>query len=175
MTSKPIAQATGHKEVRAGVPHVVFSRTFAAPVEDVWAAITESDRLARWIGSWTGDPAEGHVSFRMLFEGDEPSDEKFTIDECDEPRRLAITTWMPSEGDHPDSWHLELDLSEADGVTTFTFAQSVPEPTMAEGVGPGWDYYLDRMVAAETGGDVAAIDFNDYHPSLSAYYVAEFS
>ena len=175
MTTTPTAQATGHKEVRAGEPHVVFSRTFAAPIEDVWAAVTESDRLARWIGSWTGDPAEGHVTFHMLFEGDDPSDERFTIDECEAPRRLAITTFMPSEGDHPDSWHLELDLAEVDGVTTFTFAQSVPVPDMAEGVGPGWDYYLDRMVVAEAGGDVSAVSFDDYHPVFSEHYRNEFS
>lgn len=32
---------------------LVFERTFHAPIEDVWAAVTESDRLARWIGVWT--------------------------------------------------------------------------------------------------------------------------
>lgn len=175
MTTTPTARATGHKEVRGGVPHVVFTRTFTAPIEDVWAAVTESDRLARWIGSWTGDPAEGHVTFRMLYEGDEASDERFTIDECEPPRRLEITTSMPSEGEQPDSWHLELDLTEADGVTTLTFAQSVPVAALAEGVGPGWDYYLDRMVTAEAGGDVAAVSFDDYHPALADHYRKEFA
>ena len=51
---------------------LVQTRTFRAPVEDVWAAVTEPERLARWIGTWTGDPASGSVDFRMLFEGDEP-------------------------------------------------------------------------------------------------------
>jgi uncharacterized protein YndB with AHSA1/START domain len=175
MTTTPTAQATGHKEVRAGLPHVVFSRTFAAPIEDVWAAITESDRLARWIGSWTGDPDEGHVAFQMLYEGDEVPNEKFTIDECEAPRRLAITTAMPYDGENPETWHLELDLTEEGGVTTFTFAQSVPEPAMAESVGPGWDYYLDRMVTAEAGGDVAALSFDDYYPVFAEHYRIEFS
>ena len=39
------------------------------PIESVWAAVTEPERLARWIGTWTGDPASGQVDFRMLFEG----------------------------------------------------------------------------------------------------------
>ncbi len=42
-----------------------------------------------------------------------------------------------------------LDLAEVDGVTTLTFGQSLPDPAWAESVGPGWDYYLDRLVAAE--------------------------
>ena len=28
------------------------SATFRAPIEDVWAAVTEPERLARWIGTW---------------------------------------------------------------------------------------------------------------------------
>ena len=36
---------------------VVVSRTFRAPIEDVWASVTEPDRTARWFGTWTGDAA----------------------------------------------------------------------------------------------------------------------
>ena len=31
-----------------------LTRTFRAPIEDVWAAVTEPERLARWIGTFTG-------------------------------------------------------------------------------------------------------------------------
>ena len=165
--------ATGRNELRHGIPYVVMTRQFRAPIDDVWAAVTESDRLARWIGTWSGDPAEGRVTFQMRYEGDDASPEEFVIDECEPPRRLAITTEGPYETEQV-TWHLELDLAETDGVTTLTFAQSVPDPAMAESVGPGWDYYLDRMVVAETGGDVAAVDFDDYYPALSEHYKGEF-
>ena len=166
--------ATGHQELRHGTPFLVMTREFRAPIEDVWAAITESDRLARWIGTWSGDPVEGEVVFRMTYEGDDdPPGERFVIEECEEPRRLAITT-EASYDDRQVTWHLELDLAEAEGVTTLTFAQSVPDPAMAHDVGPGWDYYLDRMVAAEAGGDPATIDFDDYYPALSDHYKNEF-
>ncbi len=169
-----VPTATGRREVRDGRPYVVLERTFRAPIDDVWAAITESDRLARWIGSWTGDPATGRVVFRMLYEGDGMPEEDFAIDECTPPRRLAITTTAPYDGETLVTWQLELDLVESDGVTTLVFAQSVPDPPMAESVGPGWEYYLDRMVAAETGGDPAIISFDDYYPGLSAHYKGEF-
>ncbi len=165
--------ATGHRELRHGNPYLVMTREFRAPIEDVWAAVTESDRLARWIGTWSGDPADGRVSFQMRFAGDDVPSEEFVIDECEAPRRLAITTEAPYEQGNV-TWHLELDLAEAGGVTTLTFAQSVPDPAMAQGVGPGWDFYLDRMVVAETGGDVAAVVFDDYYPALSEHYKGEF-
>ena len=161
---------TGYRETRDGHDVVVLTRQFSAAVEDVWAAVTEPDRLERWIGTWEGDPADGWVGFRMTAESPDASAERMWIDECDPPRRLATHSSTPY-GD----WHLALDLDERDGVTTLTFAQRMSDPGVAADVGPGWDYYLDRLVAAETGGDVAAVDFTDYHPADSDYYRALFS
>jgi uncharacterized protein YndB with AHSA1/START domain len=175
MTSTPTTPtATGHKEVRDGQDYVLFTRTFRAPIDDVWAAVTESDRLGRWLGTWEGDPAEGHVIFQMGFEDDVPA-ERMDIDVCEPPRRLEITTSTPTDGESPETWHLRIELVERDGVTTLTFAQDVPEPEMASGVGPGWDYYLDRMVVAEEGGDPGSLDFDDYYPRLADHYRAEFA
>ncbi|WP_134764817.1 hypothetical protein [Nocardioides sp. 1609] len=76
MTATP----TGRRETRHGHDSVVLERTLRAPVESVWAAITESDRLARR------------------------------------------------------------------------------------------EWYLDRLAAAETGGDVAGLDLGDHHPALEEHY-----
>ena len=67
-------QPTGRQEERHGETFLVFERTFRAPIQDVWAAVTESDRMARWIGVWTGDPASGAVTFRMTAEGEDVDD-----------------------------------------------------------------------------------------------------
>ncbi|MDR7384626.1 SRPBCC family protein [Promicromonospora iranensis] len=162
--------ATGRKERRPDGTYIALTRTFRAPIEDVWAAITEPDRLARWIGRWSGDPATGKIDVEMLYEGDDVEPEEYAIDACDAPRRLELTSRGTYGEDTPATWHLKLDLAETDGVTTLTFAQSMDDPAMAENVGPGWEYYLDRLVAAETGGDPAAIDFGGYYPALAGYY-----
>ncbi|NMO02686.1 SRPBCC family protein [Gordonia sp. TBRC 11910] len=166
---------TGRRHDSDGETYCVWQREFNAPIDDVWAAVTEPERLARWIGTWTGDPADGHVRFQMLFEGDDATGEMFTIDECEPPHRLRITTSMPNDGENPEHWLLRLDLEETDGVTTLTFAQNVPDLKLAQGVGPGWDYYLDRMVAAESGGSVESIVFDDYSSSMTEYYRNEFA
>jgi hypothetical protein len=88
------------------------------------------------------------------------------IRECDPPRFLAVTAHTPQ-----GPWNLELALTERDGVTELTFSQPGIDPAEAESVGPGWEYYLDRLVAAETGGDVTTIDFErDYFPAMAAHY-----
>ena len=147
---------------------LVIIRTFHAPIEDVWASVTEPERLERWIGTYAGDPTSGEVMFRMTAEDENASAEAMKIRECEPPRRLALTSHVGEE-----SWFLELDLTEADGVTTLTFSQPDINPQAAESVGPGWEYYLDRLVAAETGGDVAAIDWDrDYYPAMQEHYRA---
>jgi uncharacterized protein YndB with AHSA1/START domain len=163
-------EPTGRRETRNGHEVVAFTRGFQAPVEDVWAAVTEPHRLERWIGTWEGDPADGWVGFRMTAESPDASAERMWVDECVPPRRLATHSTTP-DGD----WHLALDLEEHDGLTTLTFSQRMSDPEVAANVGPGWDYYLDRLVAAETGGDVGAVDFAEYHPGDSDHYRALFT
>lgn len=172
MSQQPDAHGT--KQVHDGRTFIEFSRTFSAPIEDVWAAVTESDRLARWIGEWTGDPAQGAVQFRMGFEED-ATEERMQIDACEPPHLLRLTSTVLSDDAEQQQWRFRIDLAEADGVTTLLFAQDVPTPAMAEGVGPGWEYYLDRLLVAETGGDPATVEWDDYYPALSEHYRALFA
>lgn len=151
-----------------GEPRLLLTRDFRAPIEDVWAAVTEPARLQRWIGTFAGDPASGRVSFSMTAEGEAPAQDVHIV-ECDPPRLLVVTF---ESAERP--WRLELSLTEARGITRLTFAQPGIDPVEAESVGPGWEFYLDRLVAAENGGDVAAIDFDrDYYPAMLEYYRAQ--
>ena len=88
---------------------------------------------------------------------------------CEPPHRLHLTTQVGEE-----QWLLELDLTHADGVTTLTFAQPGVPAEQVGAVGPGWDYYLDRLVDVETGADPALRDFErDYYPATSEHYTGQ--
>lgn len=160
---------TGKIEHREGRHVLVQTRQLRAPIEDVWAAVTEPERLARWIGSWEGDPSTGSVHFRMLFEEGHPG-ETMVIRVCDPPHRLHVTSQVGDE-----VWLLDLELSHAGGITTLTLSQPGVTVEQAGGVGPGWDYYLDRLVDVESGEDPARRDFErDYYPATSEHYTAQF-
>lgn len=160
---------TGRRERRSFGEAIVLERTFAAAVEDVWAAVTEPERLQRWIGTWDGDPDSGQVVFRMTAEGDDVAAETIHIDDCVPPYLLRARIDV---ADPPgQEWHWELHLRHDAGTTTLTFVQSAAGDVPIGDVGPGWEYYLDRLVAAEAGGDVASIDFErDYYPAMSSHY-----
>lgn len=161
----------GRRESRAGEQMIVFTRTFAAPLEDVWAACTEPERMQRWIGTWTGDPATGEVAFRMTAEGDDVAEEVYLVQACEPPHRFVLRSRdaapFSSDGSGPRvAWQHTLSLSEAAGVTTLTFTQVVPDgpvgADMVASVGPGWDYYLDRLVTVFGDADLAQIRFEPY-------------
>ena len=148
-------------------PHgreVLIERHFRAPVGDVWAAMTEPDRLERWIGRWEGDPATGKVTFFMTAEGEDVGGEDLTITECSPPHRFAADT---SVGDAV--WHLRFELTQEGDVTTLVFAQALGDDPLAS-VGPGWEYYVERLARALEGTDAGDVDWDDYYPRMSAYY-----
>lgn len=140
-----------------------FVRTFDAPITDVWSAITDSDRLARWYGSWTGDPTTGTVEVLMTAE-EGATPETVRIIACEAPTSLVVEVPSP---DGP--WHLDASLREEDGVTTLHFVQRLAEPYDASDIGPGWQFYLDRLDAV-LSGSVLPEDWDAYHPALKGRY-----
>lgn len=161
-----MSDVTARRESIDNAEHLVWTRTFTAPIDDVWAAITEPERMQRWIGTWDDDPATGRVTFRMTAEGEDAPPEATVIDVCDPPTRLRVHI----DGDEPSSsWTLDLALSETGGVTTLRFAQLLTADLPVDMVGPGWEYYLDRLVAVLHGHEAGEVQWADYEPLMADY------
>jgi uncharacterized protein YndB with AHSA1/START domain len=140
---------------------VVVTRTFRAPIEDVWASVTESDRTARWFGPWKGEGRPGGtIQYQMIQEEGAPWSEA-TIEACEAPTRLALNS--------PGA-HLELLLSTVDGGTELRLVHHLPSPDALGDYGPGWEFYLDALVASRD--DTPMPSFEDYYPSMKPYYEA---
>ena len=160
---------TGAPESIDGQEHLVLTRTFHAPVADVWAAVTDSERLGRWFATWTGDPASGRVQVTWAYEDEMPT-ETYVIEVCEEPTRLRVH----NENDDPTQvWTLDLQLSEEAGVTTLRFAQVLTDRSVVTDVGPGWEYYLDRLEETVRTGAPATVEWEGYL-ALSGEYAAAF-
>jgi uncharacterized protein YndB with AHSA1/START domain len=145
---------------------LVLTRTFRAPIGDVWASLTEPERTARWFGPWQGEAAPGGtVKVQMVLEEGKPWMD-MTVDACEPPRRLAL-----SAGDEDDRWHLELELTERAGTTELRFTQHLTSTGGVGEMGPGWEFYLDALVASREGGPLPV--FDDYYPSMKDHFESQ--
>ena len=145
---------------------LVLTRTFRAPVDDVWASITDPERTARWFGPWRGEAAPGKaIEVQMVHEEGKPWT-AMTIDACEPPRRLAL-----SAVDDYGNWRLDLALTEDKGVTELRFTQHLTDTAGVGDIGPGWEYYLDALVASRDGGPVPV--FDDYYPAMKEHFEAQ--
>jgi uncharacterized protein YndB with AHSA1/START domain len=157
MSPTPTGRLSGHD--------LVLTRRFRAPIDDVWASVTEPERTARWFGGWEGDGRPGGaIKVQMIQEEGRPWID-MTVDACEAPRRLAIS----SPGEH--GWRMELALTEAAGVTELRFTHYLTSTAAVGDYGPGWEFYLDALVAAREG--TPAPVFTDYYPAQQAYFAAQ--
>jgi uncharacterized protein YndB with AHSA1/START domain len=166
MNPPPPPIPTGRVVETATGLDLVVTRTFAATAEDVWASITEPERLGRWFGTWSGDAGVGRiVTLTMLAEEGNPT-AQVTIDACDPPHHLAV-----SVADEMGGWRLEARVAEHDGTTTLELVHHLDDGASPGDFGPGWEYYLDLLRASRDG--TAPPAFDDYHPALSAHFDAQ--
>ncbi len=49
-------------------------------------------------------------------------------------------------------------------------AGTLTDPQLVGSVGPGWEYYLERLAAVVAGGDADACDFDEFYPALEPHY-----
>jgi uncharacterized protein YndB with AHSA1/START domain len=149
-----------------GRQRLEFRRSWPDPLDDVWAALTEPDRLARWIGVYDGARATGGAgTFTMTHEEGEHAGEPMTIVECDPPHRLVVE-WTQQE---TEGWRVDLDLWSEGGRTQLRFVQVFPADADVTDVALGWHWYLARF-GAEVAGAPAPGDWDAFLAAVGPAY-----
>lgn len=150
---------------------VSLRRTYDAPIEDVWDAVTDPERMQRWFMPLSG---ELRVGGTFQLEGNAGG----TILACEPPRLLRVTFGGPTS-------IVELRLTESDDATLLELHHNVPIEIAQSGagalwVGPGWDgafmglgLYLagdviDDPVAAASSPEVQAFSEQSVHAWAAA-------
>ena len=131
-----------------------LERTYDAPIEDVWDALTDPERIGRWFLPISGDY---RVGGRYQFEGNAGGE----IVSCERPNRLRVT-WVYGEVSSPaDVSELEVRLTSAgEEATTLMLEHTaiVPDEMWAQfgpgAVGVGWDGGLLGLTLHLRGGSV---------------------
>ncbi|SFI34331.1 MULTISPECIES: SRPBCC family protein [Microbacterium] len=135
---------------RAGQPVLRWERRYMAPPSELWSALTEPERLRRWLGEVTGERAAG---YRIRFADAPDAPAHARIEECSPPSRLCVAwEWQGERASR-----VVVDLApDADG-TRLTLTHSLNEPDHLPDYGGGWERCFATL-AAQFGGAVPADD-----------------
>jgi uncharacterized protein YndB with AHSA1/START domain len=144
---KAIHREVGNRPTESGeVVSVSLRRSFNSPIEDVWDAVTNPERMRRWFLPISGDLQVGGT---FQLEGNAGGD----VLKCEPPRLLRVTFGAPTS-------LVEIRLSSAgESETLLELEHTVPLEMAGSGagalyVGPGWDgafmalgLFLDGVVS----------------------------
>ena len=169
LPSDDTVREVGHRRIGAGEARsMVIRRRYAAPVEDVWAACTQPDRLDRWFLRVSGDLREGG---RFSLEGNASGE----IVGCDPPRALHLT-WVYGDRPVDEVW---LRLTPGPDCDTVLELEHATVSTLVEyegrlldvipGLGQGWELPLILGLPAYLRGelpDVPAAEWFEFTPEV---------
>jgi uncharacterized protein YndB with AHSA1/START domain len=115
-------------------------------IDDLWSAITDPRRLARWLGEVEGDLRLGGTYHARYFASGAEGDAR--IDVCDPPRRLRVVNV-----DRADEHVTEVTLT-ADGDQTIVVWEERGMPLeLLPAYGAGIQVHVEDLAAHIAGGE----------------------
>ena len=165
MTSnaRPGIRILGSLRSADGTGVVRIEDRYDTDIDDLWSALTDPGRLARWYGEVAGDLRSGG-QFRLHVD-DAGMDVTGRVEACEPPRRLRVTTretdesYRPGNGVPPFDEIAEATLT-ADGDQTILVIEvrGMPLDKIAF-YGAGWQIHAENLAAYLAGresGDTEA-------------------
>jgi uncharacterized protein YndB with AHSA1/START domain len=147
---------------------VAFERRYSTDAVDLWTALTDPTRLARWLGRVEAPSGPGG-RYRIDFSDDpdtQDPDDVTTgeVEHCDPPHRLVLTWELPGE---PVS-RVEVTLEEVSGGTVLHLDHRQLPPAQGAGYGAGWHAHLSGLARALADGPGGSWE-DDFAAALPGY------
>jgi uncharacterized protein YndB with AHSA1/START domain len=118
---------------------------FDTDIDDLWSALTDPGRLARWIGDVEGDlRLGGEFRFRFFASGSEGTGR---VDACEPPRRLLLTMALGQ----PDEDVIEATLTAAGGQTILVWEERGMPLDLLAAYGAGVQVHVEDLAAYLAG------------------------
>jgi uncharacterized protein YndB with AHSA1/START domain len=149
-----ITRAGDHAEV-------VFARDYDTDAADLWAAVTEPERLARWFAPVDGDLRDGG-RFTIRFDDNDVPDCRVTS--CDAPRAYS---W---EWPHAAYTSLVTVAVEPAGTgARLHLTHTRLAPSQAPDYAAGWEIYVSRLAELTAGEEVRDTWVQDWGRAREGY------
>lgn len=124
-------------------------------IDDLWSALTDPGRLARWYGKVEGDLRPGGEFQTYLEAADLRAAGR--VEECEPPKRLLVVTreteesWRRGDGVPPFDNSLEATLTaDGDQTNLVIVSRGMPLDKIAF-YGAGWQIHAENLAAYLTG------------------------
>jgi uncharacterized protein YndB with AHSA1/START domain len=120
---------------------------FDTDIDDLWSALTDPLRLARWIGEVEGDlRLGGEYRFRFFASGSEGTGR---VEACEPPRRLLLTMALGQ----PDEDVIEATLTADGGQTILVWEERGMPLDLLAAYGAGVQIHVEDLAAYLAGRD----------------------
>src|ERR1700732_377722 len=140
--ARPATRILGSLRSADGKGVVRIEDRYHTSIDDLWSALTDPGRLARWYGQVEGDLRPGG-EFRLYLESDDVEDTG-RVEACQPSRRLLVTTretdesWRKGNGAPPFDQAIEATLTaDGDQAILVIDVRGLPLDTIAF-YGAGW-------------------------------------
>jgi uncharacterized protein YndB with AHSA1/START domain len=126
---------------------VRFERRYEATPEELWSALTEPERLTRWLANVAELELRPGGRFLLVWQEDGQQTDGTVLDL--EPGRVLELGWTyPDEPESAVRFELRAD---GDGTVLVLDHRGLP-PRAIAGYGAGWHSHLDSLAAHLAGG-----------------------
>ena len=169
-SARPGTRILGSLRSADGKGIVRIEDRYDTDIDDLWSALTDPARLARWHGQVEGDLRLGG-EFRLYLEADD-LEATGRVEACEPPRRLLVTTretdesYLRGKGVPPFDESLEATLTpDGDQTILVIEVKGMPLDKVAF-YGAGWQIHAENLAAYIAGrkrGDTEA-RWNDLVP-----------
>jgi uncharacterized protein YndB with AHSA1/START domain len=135
-------------------------------IEDLWSAITDPGRLARWLGDIEGDLRVGGIYHARYAASGWEGDARIEV--CEPPRRLRVG----NVDDQPDKHVTEVTLT-ADGDQTVLVWEERGMPVhLLPAYGAGIQVHVEDLASHIAGGERCEADkrWRELEPDYEALY-----
>ena len=141
---------------------------FDTDIDDLWAALTDSGRLARWMGEVEGDlRLGGEFRARFFASGWEGTGR---VEACEPPQRLLVRTTDADEPDKPYEHAIEATLTAEGGETILVWEERGMPVDQLAAYGAGIQIHVEDLAAHLAGRERcdAAARFEELFPAYQA-------
>ncbi len=138
---------------------------FDTDIDDLWSALTDTSRLARWMGEVEGDlRLGGEFRARFFASGWEGTGR---VETCEPPQRLLVLTTDADEPDKPYEHAIEATLAADGDETILVWEERGMSPGQLAAYGAGIQVHVEDLAAHLAGRERcdAAARFDELLPA----------